>query len=500
MILPWIFATLSAGTAIVLGILLRKAHQEKTQLEKRVERFRRERKSLLGMMHDLGEAFNADLTPSDLLDIVTRTAAEVLEARGAAYYRWDPQKNSFSCVSVQKAFPPLHRIAPEAEVKLTARIEYLHEVLLHEKFPGDHPLLSSIVQKGELLLPDATKDDRLPAHKEPHLRFHSLIMCSMVSRGQIYGVLAVANRQDGLQFNRADLDLLEVIASQAAFSLQSAILLKVAADKQKLERDVDVAGEIQRILLPDCSPVVPGYHISGQNIAAQRLSGDYYDFISLPQGRLGIVIADVSGKGLPASLIMTNCRAILRSQAPLQSSPAGVLRAVNRQIQPDMQRDMFVTMIYAVLDPTNHTITLARAGHEQPILWCRGHAELIKSPGMAVGIDSGEIFDQFIQDTTITLEPGDVFLLYTDGVTEAQDSQHNEFGRDALKQVLRGGVGDNSKNILEKIIRRIERFRGEAPAYDDITLVVVQRNALRSNHSQLSHDKELENPSVAIAD
>lgn len=476
--LAWFTALLALSSAAALYWKLRKVQKENYHIYKRIERFQLERKSLLAMLHDLAEAFKTDISPSELLEVVNRTACEVLSARGAAYYRWNPDKGSFFCVSTYKAFPPMHPVTQEAEAKLAARVDYLHEAMLHEALPADHPLLSDVISKGAMLIADAEADIRLPRHSEPQLRFHSLILCPMTCRGQIYGVLAVANRTDNLPFNRADLELLEVIASQAAFSLHSAILLKMAAEKQKLDHEVDVAGEIQRILLPDCAPLIPGYHIAGENIAAQRLSGDYYDFFTLPDGKLGIAIADVSGKGLPASLIMTMCRAILRSHASLCASPADVLRAVNRQIQPDMQKDMFVTMIYAVLDPTKNLLILARAGHEQPLLWRRGHAELIKSPGMAVGIDSGEIFDLSIQDFTLNLEPGDLLLLYTDGVTEAHDIEHQEFGREALKQCLCTAAGEDCRNILQNIIRRISRFRGEAPIYDDITLIAIQRDPL----------------------
>ena len=454
------------------------------QIEKKLERLRCERKSLLTMMHDLGEAFNADLTPSDLLRIVTATAAEVLDASGCAYYRWNPEAKTFSCVSVYKIFPPLHAIPPETQPKMVARIEHLHDILLQEKLPATNQLLSSVIEHGSILIADAGSDHRLPQHKEPLLRFRSLMLCRMSCQGQNYGVLAVANKKDTTPFNRSDLELLQDIALQAAFSLHSAILLNIISEKRKLDQDVNLAGQIQRILLPDTPPVIPGYHLAGENIAAQRLSGDYYDFFCLPEGRVGLVIADVSGKGVAASLIMTMCRAVLRSHAITQSSPAEVLRLVNRQLHPDMQKDMFVTIIYAVLDPLRHTLTLARAGHETPLLWRNGHVETIKSPGMAIGIDSGEMFDLFIQDTTLTLIPGDMLLLYTDGVIEMQNSEQQEFGRDNLRQIICTSADSGARQTIENIITHIGRFRGDAPAYDDITLIALQRDSLPLNSAK----------------
>jgi sigma-B regulation protein RsbU (phosphoserine phosphatase) len=479
--MAWLIVALALAAATFWAWRDNKLLKKISILEKKLERLRSERKSLLTMMHDLGEAFNADLTPTDLLKIVTATTADVLDASGCAYYRWNAETKLFTCISVYKIFPPLHPVPAETQPKLAARIEHLHEIMLKEKLPATNELFSYVLENGSLLIADAQADNRLPRHLEPVLRFRSLMLCRLSCQGQNYGVLAVCNKKDSMPFNRSDLELLEDISSQAAFSLHSAILLNIISEKRKLDQDVNLAGQIQRILLPSAAPSIPGYHIAGENIAAQRLSGDYYDFLSLPDGRLGLVIADVSGKGVAASLIMTMCRAVLRSHAASQSSPAQVLRLVNRQLQPDMQKDMFVTVIYAVLDPSNHTITLARAGHETPLLWRNGHVETIKSPGMAVGIDSGEMFDLFIQDVTLTLSPGDILLLYTDGVTEAQNTEQQEFGRDNLKQTLCTSAESGAKQTIENIINHISRFRGEAPAYDDITLIALQREPLPLN-------------------
>jgi len=307
------------------------------------------------------------------------------------------------------------------------------------------------------------------------------MLCRMSCQGQHYGILAVVNKQNSFPFSRADLELLQDIASQAAFSLHSAILLNMISEKRKLEQDVNLASQIQRILLPESPPRIQGYRIAGENIAAQRLSGDYYDFLSLPEGRLGIVIADVSGKGVAASLIMTMCRAVLRSLAATQKSPAQVLRLLNQQLYDDIQEDMFVTIIYAILDPTNHVITLARAGHEIPLLWKNGHVEPLKSPGMAIGIDSGELFDANIQEIAISLEAGDLLLLYTDGVTEAQNTQQQEFGRENLKNALCTSAESGAQKTVENIILHINRFKGDAAAYDDITLIAIQREPSRIN-------------------
>ena len=162
-----------------------------------------------------------------------------------------------------------------------------------------------------------------------------------------------------------------------------------------------MAREIQRILLPSEAPEVEGFNCAALNIPAQQVSGDYFDFIPVDAQRWGVAVADVSGKGVPASIIMAMCRSVLRSKAPGNLSPAQVLREVNRLLYPDIREDMFITMIYMIMDPAGR-ITLARAGHESA-LWCRDHfkhIESIDAPGMALGIDSGDVFDEVIKDVT----------------------------------------------------------------------------------------------------
>jgi sigma-B regulation protein RsbU (phosphoserine phosphatase) len=190
-----------------------------------------------------------------------------------------------------------------------------------------------------------------------------------------------------------------------------------------------------------------------------------------------VAVADVSGKGIPASLIMAMCRSVLQSKAPGNSSPAQVLREVNRQLYPDIQEDMFITMIYLIMDASG-TLTLARAGHESA-LWCKDHfkhIETIESPGIALGIDPGDVFDEVIKDVTIELSPLDTVVVYTDGINEALDDEGNEFGQEQLKAVLREAGPQSVAFLVKTIVDRVQNFSSGHPQNDDITLVAVQRS------------------------
>ncbi len=248
------------------------------------------------------------------------------------------------------------------------------------------------------------------------------------------------------------------------------------SEKKRLDHDIEVAREIQRILLPSSAPQVDGFNCAALNIPAQEVSGDYFDFIQIDEHRWGVVVADVSGKGVPASLIMAMCRSVLRSKAPGNPSPAQVLREVNRQLYPDIREDMFITMIYLIMDGSG-TLTLARAGHEAP-LCCRDHfkhIEAIEAPGMALGIDPGDVFDEVIKDVTVALSPLDTVVIYTDGINEALDAEGNEFGQEQLKAGLRSAGPQSVDFLVKTLVERVQTFSSGHPQNDDITLAAVQR-------------------------
>ena len=224
---------------------------------------------------------------------------------------------------------------------------------------------------------------------------------------------------------------------------------------------------------------MPGFVIAGKNIPARHVSGDYFDYFPVGDLHFGVVIADVSGKGIPAALITAMCRSVLRANARDTLSPAAVLAAVNRNLFPDIRQDMFITMIYAVLARDGSTVTLARAGHTDPCVWRNktGEVEVLAAPGIAVGIDKGEVFERSTMDVSIKMETGDCLLFYTDGVNEAEDHKGLLFGEERLKDVFRKTVHEGAAAVVEGIPVAVEAFLGGVPQQDDITLVAVKKRS-----------------------
>jgi sigma-B regulation protein RsbU (phosphoserine phosphatase) len=294
---------------------------------------------------------------------------------------------------------------------------------------------------------------------------------------QNMGVLALGNGSNSPPFSPSDFVVFKSIAEQSAFALYNAIIYSEANEKKRLDHDLEIARDIQRILLPSEAPVVEGFEISGINIPARHVSGDYFDYIKVDDERLGVAIADVSGKGVPASIIMAICRSVLRSQATGNPSPADVLQKVNRQIYPDIKEDMFISMAYVILDHARNTISLCRAGHDAPLLYRRAKEEItpVKPPGMVVGIDSGSVFDRITSDYALSLEKDDCLLLYTDGVTEALDVNGDEFGFDRMVQCVRASAPEGAPAIITRVIDELRGFVGAQPQNDDITLIAIRK-------------------------
>jgi sigma-B regulation protein RsbU (phosphoserine phosphatase) len=202
-----------------------------------------------------------------------------------------------------------------------------------------------------------------------------------------------------------------------------------------------------------------------------------FDYIKVDEDRLGVAIADVSGKGVPASIIMAICRSVLRSQAAGNPSPGDVLQKVNRQIYPDIKEDMFISMAYVILDHVRNTMLLSRAGMMPLFSYQRASESVtpIKPLGMVVGIDSGSVFDRITSDFALSLERDDCLLLYTDGVTEALDAKGDEFGFDRVVQCVRDSAPSGAPAIITRLIDELRSFVGTQPQNDDITLIAIRK-------------------------
>ena len=447
-------------------------------LERSHEEIQVEETLVFDFLHGLGEAFSETIRPQELHRLIVEGATRILDAHGGALYLTDRTGGKLTPAFISKGCPPLvdvpSNILQQAAATPIALESYLR---LHSITPGEG-LIGRVWQTGQsVCLNEFSEAPELAKLRGSAFGSASVMAASLRYGQQDLGVLTLANGPRGSPFSQSDFVVFKSIAEQSAFALYNAIIYSMANEKKRLDHDLEIARDIQRILLPAEAPAINGFQISGINVPARQVSGDYFDYIHVDDERLGVAIADVSGKGVPASLIMAICRSVLRAEAVRNPSPADVLRKVNRQLYPDIKEDMFISMAYLILDHERNGIMLARAGHDAPLLYKQESQTVtpVKSPGMVVGIDSGNVFDRLTADFAIRLERDDCLVLYTDGVTEALNTEGDEFGLERTIQAVRASASNGAPAIVKKLIGDVRNFTGSHPQNDDITLIAIRK-------------------------
>jgi sigma-B regulation protein RsbU (phosphoserine phosphatase) len=307
--------------------------------------------------------------------------------------------------------------------------------------------------------------------------FCTVAIVPLIADGLSIGTLAIDSRIPR-RFSEVELRLLRLMANQASIAIEQARLQEEEIRRQRIEEELAVGRNIQLSMLPDSYPSLDGWDFAARYEAARQVGGDFYDLFSLPgePGRWGIVIADVSDKGVPAALFMALSRTTIRNVALRGRPPAEVLTWANRFIQEDSQAHMFLTAFYGELDSRNGSLVYANAGHDPPLLWQASTNRFIELS--ANGVALGVLEQPEIEERVIILEPGDVIVLYTDGVTEATNMDLEEFGKSRLKETLAGTLretpGASASDILKAIVAAVNEFTGNVPQYDDITLFVIK--------------------------
>jgi sigma-B regulation protein RsbU (phosphoserine phosphatase) len=225
-------------------------------------------------------------------------------------------------------------------------------------------------------------------------------------------------------------------------------------------------------LLPKSIPELKGYELAGTSIPAQVVGGDYFDFIRLERGRMGVCLGDVSGKGMPAALLMANVQATLRGQTLLDGDVASCIRRSNRLLFESTPPEKFVTLVYGALDPSDHSFRFTNAGHDHPCLFRqKGKTVRLESGGIVLGI----LPDYDYESGAISFGAGDVLVIYSDGVVESMNAANEQFGLDRLTGVITANLSGSARGILSAIVDAATKHAGAAPQYDDMTVVVVKR-------------------------
>jgi len=337
-------------------------------------------------------------------------------------------------------------------------------------------IIGSVYDTGAMLVvDDITQDNRyVPTNALPNTR--SEVAVPLFIENQTIGVIDLESDQFAA-FTRDDQRYLEMLARQVSVAIEDARLYEAEQVAQRLQQEVELARNIQISFLPKHLPQQPGWDIGAAWRAARHVGGDFYDIFELRrdlENNYGLAIADVAGKGVPAALFMALARTLLRAVAFTNRSPADTLMRVNELILADSQADIFVTMLYAIWDPYTGKIELGNAGHNPALLMTKdGAVRQIKSPGIALGV----VDEAFIGSTSLTLQPNEVLLLYTDGITEAIKADQSDFGLERLQTIMRQSRHLSAQAIADEILNAVNQFVGTEPAFDDQTMLVLKRTA-----------------------
>ncbi len=416
----------------------------------------------LRLLHELGCAFAARTELEDLCRLVISKCGEALHAEGVGILLLDEKKQELY-------FPYVANEDPEAAQRL-----------LQMRFAATRGIAGEVLRSGKpIRVDDTSTDSRFysGADQQSRTTTRDLIAAPLRSEQGTIGVLQAVNRRTSASasahFSDDDLAFLEALSGSVAVAIDNARAMEERAALRALRREVEIASEIQQSILPRVFPAFPerqDFDLFAAMIPARDVGGDFYDYFLITPSQLALVIADVSGKGVPAALFMAVSRTLLRATALNGPSPAACLRTVNRLLCAENSAEMFVSLFYGILDTDSGRFTYSNGGHNPPFVVRRGApaVALPAKPGCVLGAMDIATY----QDATILIEPHDTLLLYTDGVSEAMNSRDELYGEERLQQLL-GSPVDSPRALIDTILADVQRHSLDTEQSDDITLLAV---------------------------
>jgi len=402
-------------------------------------------------------SFSNDITTvvglDNILDTMTSTFVESLKINTFGIMLYEEKENIFKLVrsvgidSKDMKVPALNLQKVIIEKNTTSKSPVIEEEDYQRTFPVSYNLLAAA-------------------------GIYTVV--PMIIKQKVIGLMLLGLKHSGAKFAGKDIDLLYAVANQSAVAIENARLYRTEAEKIKIERDLDLARKIQQGLLPKKIPAVKGLDISGEMIPAQQVGGDYYDLIPIGEDKLFVVVGDVSGKGLSASLYMTKLQTMIESACTPGRNPKEILIDINKRIYHSMERNWFVTMTLALFDMKANKVKFCRAGHMPVFAAKNGTINKYRSMGLGIGLECGIIFGKTLIEEELDLIKDQIFAFFSDGVTEAMNEQMDLFGEDKLTELLINRSSHRSSDILNDIWKNIQIYRGSAEVNDDMTMVVVK--------------------------
>jgi sigma-B regulation protein RsbU (phosphoserine phosphatase) len=406
----------------------------------------------LTLLYSISQTFNSSLDLDEVLNIVMD---EVIKATKA-----------------ERGFVMLRDAEEELDFRAARGID--QTTLDDPEFQISRGVVEEVAKDGQpVLTSDAQLDERFSGRQSViNLGLRSIMCAPLRVKEILLGAIYVDNSLQAGIFTEDDLDLLAAIASSAATAIENARLYKVAIEKGRMERELQIAHRVQSSLIPQEVPQVSGWDFSARWIPAREVAGDFYDFIDGDEGKLGLVIADVVDKGMPAALFMAFSRSTLRNNILRMPIPKDGIAEANSLICADSVYGMFLTLVYCLIEPDSGEVTYVNAGHNPPLLYRSDKDELIdlSRTGIPLGVTEEASYDQ----ESTTLNSGDFILFYTDGICDAVNSQGDEFGMERVRRVLFDHCQQSAEEILAALEQASIDFTGATAPFDDITILIAK--------------------------
>ncbi len=431
------------------------------------------KRSEVTSLHNLSKLVTQVFDFNELVDSVTTMTLDVCEAKSCwleIIHRSDEVPQDGREWSVARVGPAGYHVQVAACKNITQ--EEIDELVL-----PDGPNLREEVMAGlkPIVIDDMGRDGRFAHLKKGKSPIASLVVVPLVSHSGLIGLL-YATKSSTFGFVKDDVDVIAAFADQATVAIENSRLIKESLDRERLFREMLVAQEMQKRLLPQAVPRYDTLEIDAVSTPAFEVGGDYYDFVELNDHQLGIVVGDVSGKGVSAAFYMSEVKGIFQALSRMYSSPREFVIRANEALAGSVDKHSFVSLIYAVLDVRTGVLTLARAGHCPMLLVSGEQVEYVRPSGMGMGLSRGEIFNRAIEEYSLSLREGDLCIFYTDGITEARRGEE-EFGYDRLLEAARRLRGQSATAIKDGIVENVKTFVDRQVTDDDLTLVVLKWRA-----------------------
>ncbi|MFC1504163.1 GAF domain-containing SpoIIE family protein phosphatase, partial [Spirochaetota bacterium] len=441
-------------------------------LQDKIESRQHEKNVTVKLLHDIGSAIVEANNQNEVLDLINNSAVETTDARAGAIWIYNENISEFELVSINGVFPPLK----EVKSYILERTDRIVNKTKSEKFNFGDTYAGNVAKTQKpLFVKDLIKFPKRSVKQTVKgiIDINSLIAVPIMLNEQVLGVMAVINKESFTNnFNENDLSMMLTLAEQGAITINHFRLFRESIEKKMGERDVQIASQIQKGLQPSKFLNTDKFEIHGFSYAAKGVGGDYFDYIDFSKDRYGIIMSDVAGKGVPASLVMVMIRSIFRTYATTDRGPCDVIGRVNESIADDVSQERYATFFYYVLDIKKMTVWYSNAAHG-PLLLYRKHRnefEFLDTDGMPIGITKEGQYEE----KTVKVEAGDILVLYTDGITEAMNMRRDQYTIERLQEMVEKN-GDKPVQEMTKIIYEdIVRFVAGAEQHDDQTLLIAK--------------------------